>query len=344
MFFGVFDHMDQSGPTLAEQYDQRLKLIEAYDRAGFRGYHLAEHHSTPLGLSPSPSVFLAAASQRTKRLRLGALVFTLSLYHPLRLLEEVCMLDALTNGRLDLGIGRGVSPIELGFFGLDVPEAQERYLEASDILMMGLTSKTINHEGKHFRFRNVPVELTPVQKAVPLWYGAARPDTAEWAARKNINIICNGSAASVGEITHRFRSTWEALGHRPDAMPLAGMSRHVVVADTDTEALAIAKPAYEQWFSSLDYLWRLNGLKLPLRLPERFEEANAAGFCLVGSPATVRTAMSSQFKETGINYLLCRLAFGNLTLQQSLKSVGLMEQEIMPAFSATISPRRGMSS
>src|SRR5580658_7035442 len=111
MLFGVFDHMDRSATELAAQYEDRLTLIEAYDRAGFRGYHIAEHHCTPLGLSPSPSVFLAAASQRTGKIRLGTLVYTLSLYHPLRLLEEICMLDCLTGGRLDVGIGRGISPI-----------------------------------------------------------------------------------------------------------------------------------------------------------------------------------------------------------------------------------------
>ena len=116
MRFGLFDHMDRSGEATSAQYETRLQILEACDRAGFYSYHLAEHHGTPLGLAPSPSVFLAAAAQRTKTLRLGALVFTLSLYHPLRILDEICMLDHLSNGRLDLGIGRGISPIELGFF------------------------------------------------------------------------------------------------------------------------------------------------------------------------------------------------------------------------------------
>ena len=116
MRFGLFDHMDRSGEDMSDQYETRLQILEACDRAGFYSYHLAEHHGTPLGLAPSPSVFLAAAAQRTKTLRLGALVFTLSLYHPLRILDEICMLDHLSKGRLDVGIGRGISPIELGFY------------------------------------------------------------------------------------------------------------------------------------------------------------------------------------------------------------------------------------
>src|SRR5688500_9260753 len=114
MRFGVFDHMDRSVEDLERQYADRLRLAEAYDRAGLHALHVAEHHGTPRGLAPSPSVYLAAVAQRTKRLRLGPLVYTLALHHPVRLIEEICMLDALSGGRLELGVGRGISPIELG--------------------------------------------------------------------------------------------------------------------------------------------------------------------------------------------------------------------------------------
>ncbi len=99
MEFGVFDHLDRTGASLPDYYEDRLKIIEAYDRAGFYAYHLAEHHSTPLGMAPSPNIFLAALAQRTQRLRFGPLVFVLPLYHPLRLIEEICMLDQISGGR-----------------------------------------------------------------------------------------------------------------------------------------------------------------------------------------------------------------------------------------------------
>ena len=123
MKFGVFEHMDDSGVPLGQQIENRMKLAEAYDRHGFYAYHLAEHHGTPLGLAPSPDVFMAALAQRTKRLRFGPLVYLLPLYHPLRLIEEICMLDHMSGGRLEVGVGRGVSPIEVGFFGIDAADA-----------------------------------------------------------------------------------------------------------------------------------------------------------------------------------------------------------------------------
>src|ERR1700693_3247854 len=134
MEFGVFDHLDRYDVPLHDYYEARLRLVELYDSAGFYAYHLAEHHATPLGMAPSPSVFLAAVAQRTKRLRFGPLVYTLPLYHPLRLIDEICMLDQISGGRLELGVGRGISPFELAFFGIDPNAAQAMYVEALDVV------------------------------------------------------------------------------------------------------------------------------------------------------------------------------------------------------------------
>ena len=123
MKFGVFDHLDRNGLPLADFYEQRLDFVEQYDRLGFYGYHLAEHHGTPLGMASSPSVFLSAVAQRTKRLRFGPMVYLLPLYHPIRLAEEIAMLDQLGRGRLDVGVGRGRSPIELRRISASIPRA-----------------------------------------------------------------------------------------------------------------------------------------------------------------------------------------------------------------------------
>src|SRR6202030_468240 len=130
MRFGIFDHLDDSGLAPARRFEDRLSLIEAYDRYGFYAYHLAEHHGTPLGMAPSPSVFLAAIAQRTKRLRFGPLVYLLPLYHPIRLIEEICMLDQMSGGRLELGVGRGISPYELAYLNVHFLESREIFEES----------------------------------------------------------------------------------------------------------------------------------------------------------------------------------------------------------------------
>ncbi|RYE54361.1 MAG: LLM class flavin-dependent oxidoreductase [Rhizobiaceae bacterium] len=333
MRFGIFDHMDRSGEPLSAQYESRLKILEACDAAGFYSYHLAEHHGTPLGLAPSPSVFLSSVAQRTKRLRLGALVFTLSLYHPLRLIDEICMLDHLSKGRLDVGLGRGISPIELGFYGVDPAQAPDIYAEVSAIILQGLQTNSLTYEGRHFSFRDVPIELSPVQKPIPLWYGVGNVESAQRAAQNGINIICNGPPQGVRKLTDAYRVA------RPDdgaSAPFIGMSRHMVIAETDSEARDLAREGCAQWLSNLLLLWRKHNVKPTLAFPATFDEADAMGVCLVGTASTVRDKLRKQADEAGINYILCRLAFGNLPMDASLRTVRLVRDEIMPAFAPSL--------
>src|SRR5687767_15104587 len=138
--FGIFDWIDRNQLPLLDLYEQRLQWLGYADEAGFYCYHLAEHQATPLGMAPSPSVFLSAAIQRTRRMRLGPLVYLLPLYNPLRLVQEICMLDNMSRGRLEVGVGRGVSPYELAFFNVTPQQARAIFREALGILISGLTS------------------------------------------------------------------------------------------------------------------------------------------------------------------------------------------------------------
>lgn len=172
MKFGIFDYIDRRDEPLPHTYDERMTLLQAAEEAGFYGYHVTEHHATPLSATPSPAVFLAAAARETKRLRLGALLFLLPLYHPFRLLEELYMLDNLSRGRLDIGLGRGVSPFEFAAFGEDLKASESVYAETLDIIRNGLTQSRLEHQGKRYRFDGVPMVMQWVQKPhPPLWYG-----------------------------------------------------------------------------------------------------------------------------------------------------------------------------
>ncbi len=131
---GIFDWVEASQRTPGEVYAHKLELAAAADRAGFHAYLLAEHQGTPLSINASPSVLLSAMIQRTKRLRLGALTFCLPWYNPYRFYNEVCMLDQLSRGRLEVGVGRGVSPIESKIFGVaGIEESRDKYRETLDV-------------------------------------------------------------------------------------------------------------------------------------------------------------------------------------------------------------------
>lgn len=333
MKFGVFDHMDRAGPDLGRQFDERLRLIELYDRAGFHAYHLAEHHATPLGMAPSPSVFLAAVAQRTTRLRFGPLVYTLNLYHPLRLIDEICMLDQMSGGRLELGVGRGISPYEVGYYGIDPATGPERFAEALEIVLKGLATDRLDHEGRYFSFRGVPIEMKPVQRPhPPLWYGANSPESADRLARQGCNTVVGLQAEGVGHFAARFRATWRALGRAEKDLPLIGLSRHVVVGDSDREARSAARRAFALWYDALIHLWRAHGVGLPRQMiPAEFEQALEGGYVVAGSSSTVRDRLKRDNDVAGINYCLCRLAFGDLSFEEAARSTELFAREVMPA-------------
>ena len=232
MDYGIFDHLDRNALPLNEYYEARLKLIEAYERAGFYAYHVAEHHSTPIGMAPSPSVFLSAIAQRTKTLRFGPMVYALPLHHPLRLIEEICMVDQLSGGRLEIGFGRGSSPTENALYGQDPALAQDMYTEGRELILQGLTHKTLTYQGKHYKFKDVPMEIEPLQKPhPPMWYGVHSVEAAERAAKQNLNMISLDSAKDTRSFNDKFRETWRAL-HGDKPTPKLGLSRFVVIAES----------------------------------------------------------------------------------------------------------------
>jgi alkanesulfonate monooxygenase SsuD/methylene tetrahydromethanopterin reductase-like flavin-dependent oxidoreductase (luciferase family) len=336
MEFGVFDHLDRYGGSLADFYEDRLRIAEAYDRAGFYAYHLAEHHSTPLGMAPSPSVFLASVAQRTQRLRFGPLVWAMPLHHPLRLIEEICMLDHLSGGRLEIGFGRGSVPIEIEYYGANPDEAQETYAEAVELVLKGLTHEVLDFKGKRFSYHNVPMEIAPLQQPhPPIWYGVHMPDSAERAARRNLNVVSLDPPAETRLSIDRYRAIWPQVhapkGHAPAvAFPKLGLGRFIVVAPTDAEALALARRAYLVWHASFTYLFRRHDRPQSHPRPATFDLVVERGQGVAGSPATVTQFLSSQLDETRCNYLVGQFAFGDLTREEGLRSIGLFADQVMP--------------
>jgi len=339
--FGIFDWIDRNaGLTLAETYEQRLRMLEVADASGFWCYHLAEHHGTPLAISPSPNMFLAAAAHRTSRLRLGPLVQLLPLYNPLRNIEEVCILDHLSNGRLELGVGRGVSPEELAIYGVDIAESRQRFEECFDILLQGLNTGHVDYHGQYYDITNAPVTVMPLQQPYPpLWYPTSSPERVTWVAEHGFNTLFGFTKTPLTDIANgvalyeRVASEHNGAPDRLNghvATPRLGATRHIYVAPTDEEAIEIARPAYNAFDRSF--------LTRPGREPDGatsrrgdFDTAFEWGGIFAGSPETVRRKVQDFVDQTGVNYFVGTFAYGNLTTDQVLSSIGLFAKEVMPA-------------
>lgn len=336
--YGIFDWLEYQNGPISETFENRLRMLEYADEAGFYAYHIAEHQGTPLSLDTSPAVFLSAASQRTSRLRLSALVFCLPWYDPLRLYNEICMLDQLSQGRLDVGIGRGVSPIESAYYGITSPDqAREMSKEALDVLLHCFTHDELNYEGTHYKYANVGLYNRPFQQPYPpLWYPTSNISSVPYVASQGFHTSHNFATNEVAK--PHLAMYWEQWQqHRNDAdrlnghisEPLVGNTRHIYIAPTNEEAVQDATPAFDLWSKHISYLsGRFSDRpRDSLTLQSRMDNKTA----LVGSPETVRAMVQEMLDETAINYFIGVFNFGDLPLEKVLRSMRLFADEVVPA-------------
>ena len=342
MKIGLFDHVEAADRPLSTLFDERLTFAQAADEAGIYCLHVAEHHATPLNMVPVPGVYLGALARATKRMRLGPLVYLLPLYSPLRLIEEISMLDHLSHGRLEVGIGRGVSPFELKYHKVEHDDSRDIFIDAYKCLSAGLTSDTLNYSGPHYQYENVPIAMQPLQRPHPaFWYGSSNAVGSTWAGEHGMHFVSLGPTPFAKANIDAFR---EALAKRGGpAQPKAefpggtviGVQRHIFVADTDAEAIRFAKPAMELHLAQLNWLRArhgVTGLTSRMNVPRgaTFEDGVADGTVIAGTPQRVYEELERQVKELGVNYLLTYLFLGNMTLPDALRSLALFSTEVMP--------------
>jgi len=342
MKVGLFDHVEQADRPLATLFDERLTFAAAADEAGIYCLHVAEHHCTPLNMVPVPGVYLAAVARATRRMRLGPLVYLLPLYSPLRLIEEICMLDQLSHGRFEVGVGRGVSPFELNYHKIDHDQSRDIFIDAFRCISAGLTAETFSYTGAHFNYKDVPMPLRPVQQPHPaFWYGSSNTIGATWAGEHGMHFLSLGPTSFAKTNIDAFRSALAKRGGA--AFPKAefrggtaiGVLRNIVVADTDVEAHRIARPAMTHHLDMLNWLRDMHSssdLAARLSVPRAatLEENLQDGTLIAGTPDTVIAVIERQTAELGINYLLSYLFFGEMTLVQALRSLQLFRTEVMP--------------
>ncbi len=214
--FAIFDHIeDIPGTPTSRLFKDRLELIKTADQAGFAGYHFAEHHGGELCLAPSQELFIAAASQVTEQIRMGPLVKLLPMHHPVRVIEDLCVLDQLTEGRLDYGVGRGAVPIEHAWFGDDWHQSRDRFTDILRIVERALATGEISSEGsRFFDFPPMPMSTRPYQERIPFWY----PGSPYTAGRHGMSLMWPGKIDAAAY--EAYLAAWE--DHKNDDIRLDG--------------------------------------------------------------------------------------------------------------------------
>jgi alkanesulfonate monooxygenase SsuD/methylene tetrahydromethanopterin reductase-like flavin-dependent oxidoreductase (luciferase family) len=332
---GIFDWVEASERTPAEVYEHKIELASAAERAGFHCFFVAEHHGTPLSIDGSPTALLSAIFQRTRKLRAGALTFCLPWYHPYRLYNEVCMLDHLSHGRLELGVGRGVSPIEAKIFNLNsIDESRERYRATLDSFFAACRGDTMKLPGTE-----AEVHLKPYQRPYPpLWFPSSNRESIEFTARHGYHTAFIGKHADCKPLFERYRELWEK--HRNDpgrhnahvAAPFLARPQHLVIGDTDAEAEKLGLKAYETWAGHIHHLTRKLG-RPDVHLTTPYDEDSSQRL-IAGSPRTALEKLREMLRLTGANYLLCIFSFGDLHPERAMQSLELFSTNILPQLKA----------
>jgi alkanesulfonate monooxygenase SsuD/methylene tetrahydromethanopterin reductase-like flavin-dependent oxidoreductase (luciferase family) len=336
-----------------EIYDEVMDFIRRAEEVyGFDGLFFPEHHARAAnGLSPSPNLFAAAASVMTKEIKIGLMGNCVPLHHPVRLGEELALLDNLSHGRLVVGITRGGD-----FWAFHIPssESRERFEEGWEIISKGWQAEEpFEHHGKHWDLEYIAFLPRPLQQPFPeTWIPSISAESIEWAAKNHVRLAASWSPTE--QIQESFdyyrRYAKENCGWEP-GLDHCVVSRDVYVAETnqkareEAEANLLIGPAEEFGGSPAKYGRSVEDKYFSERATSykkgqhvgvmeikgwSYEDLQASGITISGDPDHVTEQILAQCKTLGTNKIMLRPVFGRLRLSQAKKSMELLAKEVMP--------------
>ena len=264
------------------------------------------------------------------------MVYLLPLYHPLRLIDEVCMLDQMSGGRFLYGVGRGISPIEVGFYGVDFDSGMEQFREAYEVIHIGLTENELTYHGKFYDFDHVPIVMKPVQKPFPeLWYGTSRPDSIPWAAEHGAHIVTLRDTSAARAIIDLYKAEWRKHG-RADSrsaedgdQPPHRRRRYRRRRRATSRGVPTSRGAG---------IWSISGRNTMCRsrsAPPCRPNGTRCKRMATRSPARRRRCsdyIATQAEAAGASYFVCDFAFGTIGFDEAMRSIELFATKVMPAF------------
>src|SRR5688572_18584139 len=352
MKFGTFFFFQAApGHRHADIIHRELEQVEWTEELGFDEVWFTEHHFIDYGLSVDPSSLAAAAASRTRRVRIGLAAAILPFHHPLRLAEQMALVDIISSGRLDVGVGRGNRPAEFAGYRVPQVESRERFDETVEILRLAWTRERFSFHGRFFDVDDVRVIPKPVQQPhPPLYQVCVSKDGIENTALRGwpmLNSVLTGPVDQLVTNRDTYVATLQKAGRTTEEIAALlgrwGVSRQIYVAETDARALAEARDA-EMWYQESFRRFVV---------PERIEDAHPSlqpGFRAMaeklakvtwedlvhetlafGSPDTVARHIE-HMRRLGVGQVLCWMNFGGLPQDKIRRSMELFAREVMPRF------------
>jgi alkanesulfonate monooxygenase SsuD/methylene tetrahydromethanopterin reductase-like flavin-dependent oxidoreductase (luciferase family) len=340
MDIGTFLLMQSPAARSSEEvYARGIEQAQAAETLGFRNTWLGEHHFSTYGYLSRPVQLATYIAAKTTRLRVGTAVIVVPLHHPLLIAEEIGMLDILSGGRLDVGLGRGYQRYEFERLGLQLDTGGERWDESIDILLKAFSGKPFSHEGKVFTLPETSVFPQPMQKPhPPIWITAQSPYSIEAAVRRGFNVLTGGFGVPVeklGEFGKIFARVVDEA--KPQRHPLVGVQRAVYVTKDAADAREAAEQA--RWNMRVTLSLRNNyervesgrAVPVPAQTEPGLDEL-LDRYLVIGTPETCIRQVRRVQELVGISHFNCSFWFGDLSQARVLRSMELFSREVMPAF------------
>lgn len=332
----------EGGGASADLYEQHIAFAQEAERRSYGYYFFIEHQNAFFTCVTSPNVYLAALARETSSLRFGPMVYHVPMYHPIRLAQDAAMVDQLSRGRLEFGLGYGPRIDEFRRWKLPFTERRAMGIEAMEIILQAWTEDSVTYDGAYWSFDEALPKPKPFQQPYPpVWLGAHSSESFDYAAKMNFHVAQNIDIdTTVAEKFAYWRDAWKAAGH-PGARPRQLLVRHVHVAETDEQARGEAEPsmlrgmrggarrtiAPEERTSILEEIVRV------------YEETTDSydfwidnGLALVGSPDTVIRLLEKQQALVGYDVLVGQHHFTGMPRPIVEKSLRLFGEEVIPAF------------
>lgn len=327
-------HLD--GPV-NEFYRRMFGQMEEMETLGFDHIWVTEHHFSEYGGTiPHPPTFLSAIARTTQRIRLGVAVSVLSLHNPLEVAESYAMVDVVSNGRLELGVGKGSEAVEYKRAGVSQQTATPRMKETTEIVRQAWSDEPVKFSGEYFEYHDVRVLPKPVQRPhPPIWVGAARSeDTFRWAGENGFNLMTlpymYPTPDFLQEHVKVYQTALARAGHEVEGREILGKF-HVYVADSLDTAVREAGPYMHNY-------WNVRYVDDPDRRHRRGSAAHdvssqmAQGFIIAGDPQRCIDAIHQWQNEAGLTALSGTFHFGGMPQELALKNIRLFSEQVAPAF------------
>jgi alkanesulfonate monooxygenase SsuD/methylene tetrahydromethanopterin reductase-like flavin-dependent oxidoreductase (luciferase family) len=347
MKFGLFYVLEVPDQDYLKAWNRMLGQIEYAEELGYDSIWLAEHHGSTYGSIPRLPIAAAAVAQRTSKMRIGTAVAILPFSNPVRIAEDFAMVDVISNGRLDLGVGRAYQPLEFKNMGLEgkQPYSRELFQESLEIVLGLWENEKFSYTGKHFQIEDVEVHPRPIQKPIPIHVAATSPGTFATVADMGLNIIQAATLSPIDELKDLALQAKRILvkkGRSPESLdfPLLWITH---VAKTLEEARArseeplkwyynkimslvprgsFSPKSYEAFAEAADAWFAAGGIPV--------EKLNELGNLVMGTPEYAAKRMAEVHNDIGQQEVILWMQIGGMEDNYVRDSMKSFADEVFP--------------